>query len=402
MELLAPAKNLTSAKAVFSCGADAVYFGGKKFGARAYADNFDENEILSLIDYAHIFGKRAYMTVNTLLKDAELERMLYQTIEPLYRHGLDAVLVQDFGVFSFLRQHFPELPIHTSTQMNVTSRHGAALLKNAGASRIVLARELSIAEMAAIHEAVDVEFEVFVHGALCVCYSGQCLMSSMIGGRSGNRGACGQACRLAYEVKDAKEKTVKAPGAYPLSPKDLCGIDDLYALKKAGVASLKIEGRMKSLSYAATVTEVYREYIDRSDEAQYFVEEKDRRRLLDAGNRNGFTNAYYYRRNDTAMMAYTNSAHKRSAEEEPQLTPLKLPVSAKVSVLAGAPLSVSFYAAESVPNVANVGESHGATPLAAARTKPTSEADIISKLQKTGDYPFVLTEVTVDGADTSF
>ncbi len=399
MELLAPAKNLELAKAVLSCGADAVYFGGKMFGARAYADNFETEEILKLLDYCHLFGKKAYMTVNTLLKDDELEKQLYRYITPLYRQGLDAVLVQDLGVFSFLRKYFPQLPVHVSTQMNVTSPYGASFLKEYGAKRIVLARELSLAEISDIHRLVDVELEVFVHGALCVCYSGQCLMSSMIGGRSGNRGACGQACRLPYSVSDDTGRTYGKAAGYPLSTKDLCGIDDLPALKEAGVTSLKIEGRMKGLSYATAVTSIYRKYLDLLDKEgakDFWVEEEDKKRLLSAGNRSGFTNAYYRKRNDASMMSLQSSAHRSEASDRDiVVTPLLKEVDAGVLAITDKPLTVTF----SCPK----GTYTAIGPLvAAAERKATQRGEIEEKLLKIGDYPFIVSKTDIVVSENAF
>ena len=248
-ELLAPAGSWDSLEAALKAGADAVYLGGSLFGARAYADNLSTEKLMEAIDLCHLHGRKLYLTVNTLLKEAELSSMLYQYLAPLYETGLDAVIVQDFGVFSFIRREFPELPLHASTQMSVHSPEGAAFLASQGASRVVTARELSLEELRAIHERTDVEIESFIHGALCYCYSGECLLSSMIGGRSGNRGRCAQPCRLPYSLYEngiclAKEK-------YLLSPKDICTLSILPQILEAGVFSLKIEGRMKKPAYTA-------------------------------------------------------------------------------------------------------------------------------------------------------
>ena len=197
-ELLAPGGSVEGIRACIAAGADAVYTGGRLFGARAYAKNAGEKELMEMIDLCHLHEKKLYLTVNTLLREDELEGMLYSYLEPLYAHGLDAVLVQDFGVYAFLREQFPELKLHASTQMSVSSVAGAALLHKLGFSRIVPARELTLEELARIHREVPVEIETFIHGALCYSYSGQCLMSSMIGGRSGNRGRCAQPCRQRY------------------------------------------------------------------------------------------------------------------------------------------------------------------------------------------------------------
>ncbi|MDD6480862.1 MAG: U32 family peptidase, partial [Lachnospiraceae bacterium] len=217
-ELLAPAGSFEIFKAVIAAGADAVYVGGEAFGARAYANNFTDEELLTAIDYAHLRNKKVYLTVNTLLKNSEMDR-LYDYLLPFYERGLDAVLVQDLGVLSYIRKHFPDLPVHTSTQMTVTGIEGARLLQSLGAERIVMAREVSLEEMRAIHEETGIELEAFVHGALCYSYSGQCLFSSMLGGRSGNRGRCAQPCRLAYSVLDEKRREYLSD-SYVLSLKD--------------------------------------------------------------------------------------------------------------------------------------------------------------------------------------
>lgn len=242
-ELLAPAGSLAIFKAVVAAGADAVYVGGSKFGARAYADNFSDEELLEALDYAHLYGRRVYLTVNTLLKNSEIEQVCAY-LQPFYEHGLDAVLVQDFGVLTAIHERFPDLAIHTSTQMTVTGVEAARLFSGYGVTRMVMARELSLNEMKRIREETGMELEAFVHGALCYCYSGQCLFSSMLGGRSGNRGRCAQPCRLPYAVLDEKHREYKKD-AYVLSLKDMCGIKDLRGLADAGVYSLKIEGRMK-------------------------------------------------------------------------------------------------------------------------------------------------------------
>lgn len=324
IELLAPAGSYETFCAVLRAGADAVYLGGSQFGARAYADNFTENELLTAIDYAHIHGRSVYLTVNTLFKEEELENRLYDYLRPYYEQGLDAVIVQDMGALSLIRREFPDMEIHTSTQMTVTGAEGAAYMKSLGASRVVTARELSLSEIRRIHEETGVELESFVHGALCYCYSGQCLLSSMLGGRSGNRGRCAQPCRLPYEVYDAAGKKCGVQGEFVLSPKDLCTIDMIPQLSENGVYSFKIEGRMKQAEYAAGVVSVYRSYIDRylkklsearsaacsESEARaiaaadYRVSKEDRAKLLDFGNRSGFTDGYYLRRNGREMITF--------------------------------------------------------------------------------------------------
>ena len=239
-ELLAPAGSYESLVAAVNAGADAVYMGGTRFGARAYADNPDRENLCRAIRFAHLHGCDLYLTVNTLLKDAELEE-LGDYLRPYYECGLDAVIVQDLGVFSYIREQFPDLPIHASTQMTVLGAGGAAFLKDLGAARVVTARELSLEELRLIHENVDIEIESFVHGALCYCYSGQCLFSSMLGGRSGNRGRCAQPCRLPYGLETGGPVRNGQAESYLLSPKDMCTLELLPKILEAGVCSLKIE-----------------------------------------------------------------------------------------------------------------------------------------------------------------
>ena len=261
VEILAPAGSFESMKAAVAAGADAVYIGGSRFGARAYADNPGEDMLLEAIDYAHLHGCRLYLTVNTLVKEKELEG-LYEYLEPYYRQGLDAAIVQDMGVFSYIKEKFPDLPVHASTQMTITGPQGAGLMMGLGASRIVTARELSLQEIRKIYEQTGAEIESFVHGALCYCYSGQCLFSSLIGGRSGNRGRCAQTCRLPFEVKRDGKTLNNKEERYVLSLKDLCTLDILPELVEAGIYSMKIEGRMKSPRYTAGVVSIYRKYVD--------------------------------------------------------------------------------------------------------------------------------------------
>lgn len=304
-EVLAPAGTYECFRAAINAGADAVYLGGSMFGARAFAGNFEEAELIKAIRTAHLYGRKVYLTVNTLLRNDELEKLV-QYVKPYYEEGLDAVIVQDYGVFAVLREAFPGLDLHASTQMTITGKYGAQLLKDMGAARVVPARELSANEIRDIYDNVDVEIESFVHGALCYCYSGQCLLSSMIGGRSGNRGRCAQPCRLTYSANGISEK-------YLLSPKDMCTIEAVPDILDAGVYSLKIEGRMKSPEYVAGVSYAYRKYVDMYLEKGrdgYRVEEQDIRQLMDLYNRGGFCKGYYYAQNDKAMMTFDRPNHQ--------------------------------------------------------------------------------------------
>ncbi len=327
VEVLAPAGSLDICKAVIRAGADAVYLGGDMYGARAYAGNLNREELLEAIEFAHLRGAKIYLTVNTLLKEKEITRGLTDFIAPYYEAGLDAAIVQDLGVFGVLKSEFPELALHASTQMAITGSYGASLLKCMGASRIVTARELTAGEIRDIHSKVDIEIESFVHGALCYCYSGMCLLSSMNGTRSGNRGRCAQNCRLAYDVYGASDASAKRKcdesciqgvrinkngENYPLSPKDMCTVEVLPDVIDAGVYSLKIEGRMKNVTYAADVTSIYRKYADMYLEKGrdgYRVSADDLAELMDIYNRGGFNQGYYNAKKGRAMMSVERPNH---------------------------------------------------------------------------------------------
>lgn len=319
VEILAPAGSMECLKAAITAGADAVYTGGALFGARAYAHNLTEEELLEAIDYVHLHGRRLYLTVNTLIKDREMEKQMYDYLLPYYRQGLDAVIVQDIGLFRFIRKHFPDLPIHASTQMTLTGVDGAKFLEKEGAQRIVTSRELSMAEVKKIADETELEIESFVHGALCYCYSGQCLFSSFIGGRSGNRGQCAQPCRLLYRTPEAKRSQ------YLLSLKDICTLELIPEMIESGIYSFKIEGRMKKPEYAAAVAFQYRKYADlylkyyeecpaEEDPAayamkKYRVREEDRQMLLDLYNRGGFHTGYYHTQNGREMISLNRPNH---------------------------------------------------------------------------------------------
>lgn len=319
VEILAPAGSMECLKAAIVAGADAVYTGGALFGARAYAHNLTEEELLEAIDYVHLHGRRLYLTVNTLIKDREMEKQMYDYLLPYYRQGLDAVIVQDIGLFRFIRKHFPDLPIHASTQMTLTGVDGAKFLEKEGAQRIVTSRELSMAEVKKIADETELEIESFVHGALCYCYSGQCLFSSFIGGRSGNRGQCAQPCRLLYRTPEAKRPQ------YLLSLKDICTLELIPEMIESGIYSFKIEGRMKKPEYAAAVAFQYRKYADlylkyyeecpaEEDPAayamkKYRVREEDRQMLLDLYNRGGFHTGYYHTQNGREMISLNRPNH---------------------------------------------------------------------------------------------
>lgn len=311
-ELLAPAGSFENMKAVISAGADAVYMGGKSFGARAYADNPDTDGMIEAIRFCHIRNKKLYLTVNTLLKEDELNTQLYDYIKPFYEAGLDAVIVQDLGVMDYISKHFPGLDIHLSTQCSLTMAEGVkgltSMLKTPSAvTRLVPARELSLEELKTMRRDTDLEMEVFIHGALCYCYSGQCLLSSLAGGRSGNRGRCAQPCRRLYKVKIGEQESK----GYFLSPKDMCTIEHIPELIEAGIDSFKIEGRMKSGEYGAGVVAAYRKAIDRyyDSKTEYSVDPGERSILSEIYNRGGFNTGYLFSHNGKDMMSTERPGH---------------------------------------------------------------------------------------------
>lgn len=398
LELLAPAGSLKTLKAVIHAGADAVYLGGSMFGARAYANNFNEEELLEAIRFGHIHGRKIILAVNTLLKEYELGQ-LYDYLHPYYEAGLDAVIVQDMGVMEFIKTHFPNLPIHTSTQMTITNVEGARLLKEQGVERVVTAREMSLEEIQRIHDEVGVELESFIHGALCYCYSGQCLFSSIIGGRSGNRGRCAQPCRLSYEVLQG-EKSLTGHHATPiLSLKDMCTLPFLYELADHGVYSFKIEGRMKTPEYAAGVVSIYRKYMDSYlDGSRIPVEKKDIRALLELGNRGGFTNGYYYHHNDSDMLSGESASHNKSEgvlqdniRREYVDTELKEKIKGKLILNKQCPAKIEVQHGK-------IKVSYQGDMVLVAQNRPLTEEVVTEKITKTGNTPFVFEnlEVTMD------
>lgn len=399
VEILAPAGSCESMVAALNAGADAIYMGGGRFGARAYADNPEEARYLEAIDEVHLRGRRLYMTVNTLIKETEMDQ-LYEYLYPYYERGLDAVIVQDLGVFAYIRERFPELAVHASTQMTITGPHGAGLLKEMGAARIVTARELSMKEITAVRDKVDIEIESFVHGALCYCYSGQCLLSSLIGGRSGNRGRCAQPCRLPYEVSRQGQRLNKQDEAYVLSPRDLCGLDILPDIIEAGVFSLKIEGRMKSPRYTAGVVSIYRKYVDRylaHGREGYRTDPADRALLLDLFDRGGFSSGYYRRHNGRDMIALKekpafregNQALFDRLDREYVNKKHQEPVSGSIAVAAGRPSCLRLRWGGLQAEVRG-------TPADTALNRPLTAEDLQKQMKKTGNTPFYFDQLEVD------
>ncbi len=404
-ELLSPAGSYKSVIAAVEAGADAVYASGKRFGARACAENLGKKELAEAIDFVHLHGKKLYLTVNILLKDQEMDE-LFNYLLPYYEQGLDAVIVQDVGVLYFLRHELPDLPVHISTQMTVTNADGVSFFAEQGASRVILARELSLAEIRRIRQEVDisrdvpdVELECFIHGALCYCYSGQCLLSSMIGGRSGNRGQCAQPCRLSYMADGGKMVPL-------LSMKDLCTLEHLPDLTEAGIDSFKIEGRMKQPDYVYTVTSIYRKYLDlciklkkdRADLSAYHVEQEDKKRLKEAYQRRGYTDGYLYRKNGREMISFARPERSGAEEERSEKhaekytkneTDLQEKINGKLMLSAGSRAKLYLECGDiHVTCMGDVAE--------AAKNQPLKREQIEKQMRKTGGTPFVFQDLALD------
>ena len=303
IELLAPAGGPEQFRAAVNAGCDAVYLGGSLFNARIGAGNFTLDEIKDALDYGHLRGVRTFVTMNTLMDDKDIPRAV-KFASQLYEMGVDALIIQDYGLGYAIREALPGMELHLSTQATISSPEGVIAAQKMGYKRTVLSRELTLDEIRACAEAGEIE--VFIHGALCICYSGQCQLSRYIGGRSGNKGLCAQPCRLPYTYRDKDGNLI--PDTHPLSPKDLCTIDHLGELIDAGVASFKIEGRMKSPEYVATVVSIYRKYIDEYlAKGSYTVSREDKTALLQAFNREGFTEGYLYGDPGSSLMTHTIS-----------------------------------------------------------------------------------------------
>lgn len=415
VELLAPAGNKEAFFGAINAGADAVYLAGNRFGARAYAQNFTEEELLECIRYGHLLGKKVYLTVNTLLKERELEE-LPEYLRPMYEEGMDAVIVQDFGVLCLLRECFPKLQLHASTQMSLCSSYGAELLKSMGVSRIVPARELSLRELREIRNRVDIELETFIHGAMCYCYSGQCLFSSILGGRSGNRGRCAQPCRLPYSIDGcgtAEKKSGTSGGeSYYLSMKDLCSVEHLPALISSGIDSFKIEGRMKKPEYVAGVTAIYRKYMDQyheleeryGDEAakRYQVARSDLEKLNALYVRSETQDGYYFRRNGKEMITLTAPGY--SGSDEALLDDIrnlylkekkKLPVDFEASFAKGQPAALKLTCGDTSVTIC------GQT-VEEAKSQPVTEENIRRQLTRLGDGAFAVAQMKIAADEQIF
>jgi len=394
VELLAPAGNPEAFYGAIHAGADAVYLGGNRFGARAYAENFTEDQIISCIRYAHLFGRRVYLTVNTLVKESEFDQVFHY-LKPLYLAGLDGVIVQDIGVLNFIRECFPDLKLHASTQMTVTGSYAAEMLKHLGVCRVVPARELSLEEIKALIIDTGLEIETFIHGAMCYCYSGQCLFSSILGGRSGNRGRCAQPCRLPYSLKDRKSDLKEK---FPLSLKDMCTIEHIPDLLDAGIASLKIEGRMKKPEYAAGVTAMYRKYVDRYyavGRSGYTVDEADMEQLKKLYIRSQIQSGYYHKYNGSEMVTMDSPAYSGSDEtilseirENYINTVPKIDVHVSAYFKEGEPAEVSLSAGELTVSVSG-------DVVESASKQPITEENIIKQLKKMGECSFRAKDILV-------
>lgn len=382
-EILAPAGSKESLAAAVNAGADAVYVGGSCFGARAYAENFTEEELLSAIDYVHLHGRKIYLTVNTLLKEGEMP-LLYDYLAPFYERGLDAVIVQDVGVMDFVRDVFADLPIHVSTQAAVTGSYGAEFFKERGASRIIPARELSLDEIRKMKDRSGLEIECFVHGALCYAYSGQCLLSSLIGGRSGNRGQCAQPCRLPYSAAGKRYQDI-------MSLKDLCAIDLIPELLDAGVDSFKIEGRMKQPDYVYTAVRLYRRYLDLCQEAggeNYRVSESDRELLQGIYRRRGYTDGYFKRQNGREMVSFQRPEDMPERKEALPEMNLKEKINGKLILYKGE-------RAKLYVESGGVSVSVSGGEVQESIRSPLDEGRIVKQMRKTGNTEFVFDSLDI-------
>ena len=401
-ELLAPAGDYASLLAAFHAGADAVYLAGKQFGARAYAGNFEEEELLQALDYAHLHGKEIYLTLNTLIKESEFSTIA-DYLTPYYNNGLDGVIIQDLGLIPFLKKEFPLLDLHASTQMTVNHYRSAKWLKEQGLCRIVPSRELSLSELKDIKEMADIEVEAFIHGAMCYGYSGQCLFSSFLGGRSGNRGRCAQPCRLPYTVNNGTIKSPHTKDTYPLSLKDLCSLPYIYELLDVGIDSFKIEGRMKSPEYVAGVTSVYRKYIDLYYKGKRTsIDPKDLRKLSHLYIRSEMKDGYFKKHNGKDMISIDSPSYKGNDEQLIEVLheqyckePSQLPVIGELTLSIGEPAMFTLY----YNDIATA--SYGDT-VDRAQNRPMSREDVFKQINKTGNSEFYFENLSIHMDESVF
>lgn len=398
-ELLAPAGDMECFKAAINAGADAVYLGGTEFGARAYASNFSEEELCYAISYAHLFGVKVYLTVNTVVKQREFNR-LHDFLKPFYEDGLDGVIIQDFGVLKYIKDHFPGIELHASTQMCVTNHYGARLLKDYGVCRIVPARELSIDEIINIKKETGIDIECFIHGAMCYCYSGQCLFSSFLGGRSGNRGRCAGPCRLPYEVYGKKE-------LYPLSLKDMCTISKIGELIDAGVDSFKIEGRMKNPYYVAGVTSLYRKYIDlylKEHSSDLVIDDIDLNLLKKLYIRTELEDGYLHRHNGKEMVTISKPGY--ASADEKAFSGIKqeyLDKDRKIGIYGELIAHKNEVLSLTVWNESGISVTvSGNEVISEAKNRPITSEDVKKQVYKTGNTPFCFSEFSVIMDDNVF
>ena len=410
-ELLAPAGSRNAFLGALAAGADAVYLGGEKFGARAYAENFTQEDIIRSIKEAHIFGKKVYLTLNVLTKESELEETVDFAIS-LYREGLDGVIVQDLGVVRTLHDRCPGLELHASTQMSCAGPESVRFLKKLGVRRVVPARELSLEEIRTIKREEPVEIECFIHGAMCYSYSGRCLMSSFLGGRSGNRGRCAGTCRLPYTILDADGKEIslrKGKEQYPISMRDLCVLEILPDLIDAGIDSFKIEGRMKSPHYAAGVTALYRKYIDyyvkwdaEGRKKPWKIDAEDMRRLRSLYLRTDLSTGYYYKRNGKELLTIGKPGYAGTDEEvlaqieKEYLSGLpKRKNSGKAVLIPGEKARLAVSAPDLNGSGAPVTVTAEGDVVQSAQKRPMEEKEIEKRLRKTGDSLFAFDDLEV-------
>ncbi len=407
VELLAPAGNMEAFRGAVNAGADAVYLAGQQFGARAYADNFTREELTDAIRRAHLSGIRVYLTVNILTRQEELQE-LESFVFGIYEAGLDGVIVQDLGTAAMLRRKCPGLELHASTQMSVAGKEAVRFLKRQGFVRVVPARELSLQEIRLLKEE-DIEVESFIHGAMCYSYSGRCLMSSFLGGRSGNRGRCAGTCRLPYTIVDENRNPLGGDGAcYPLSMRDMCVLPILPELIDAGIDSFKIEGRMKKPEYAAGTTAIYRKYIDRfyawdqkGRPGKWKIEKEDLQRLQNLYIRTELCQGYYHTRNGRGMVTICEPGYRgadpellkkiRSAYLEEDR---KLDICGCAVVLPGEKAQLRVWPSEVGERPENA-ESESEGTVQEARSRALTEEEIREKLAKTGNSPFRFQELQV-------
>ncbi len=396
IEILAPGGSFDSLKAAIDSGADAVYFGGLKFGARTNAVNLTNDQITEAVRYAHLRSAKLYVTVNTLVADNELSEA-YDFIKFCYDEGVDGVIVQDMGIVNIVKNHFPDFRIHASTQMTIHNLYGALEAKKMGFDRVVLSRELSLDEIKYISANCDIELEVFVHGALCMSYSGQCLFSSFLGGRSGNRGSCAQPCRLPYTLLDGNGNRISEQNKYLLSLKDLCLIDYISELKSSGVTSFKIEGRMKSEAYVSAVCGIYSKYLNGG-----MVSLDDKALLENIFSRNGFTDGFLKDEHGRNMICYSTNHDNIFASATDDVIESAMSLASKkhqISVSAAFEMKLGNKASFTLSYKGNTFTVFSNVVSEAAAKAPTTKERIYDQLSKLGGTLFEFSSLEIDVED---